>query len=102
LTIDVTQLAAIAHVAFSDNCTVTHNMATCSERLYDPDGPSSTIGAETQMTVRAVTGATVGSIAAYTVSGTSDGATIVGAQGSVEIGGPAYNQAQSKTSRASP
>jgi hypothetical protein len=92
LTIDVTHLAAIAQVTFSDNCTVDQNVATCSEWFYDPDGPSSTVGTETQMTVQALPGAALGSTADYTVSGTADGATIVGGQGSVEIGGPAYSQ----------
>ncbi|WP_157856246.1 hypothetical protein [Actinacidiphila yeochonensis] len=96
LTIDATQLATIAHVTFSDNCTVTQYVATCDEWLYDPQGSSSTVGAGTQMTIEALPGATVGSAADYTVSGTSDGATIVGAQGSVEIGGPAYSQGQPK------
>ncbi|WP_115975187.1 hypothetical protein [Streptomyces sp. 3212.3] len=96
LTIDVTQLATIARVTFSDNCTVKHHVATCAEWLWDPDGPNSTVGTATQMTIRALPGAAVGSTAEYTVSGTADGATIVGGRGSVEIGGPAYNQGQAK------
>ncbi|MEV7362982.1 hypothetical protein ACFV2L_38505 [Streptomyces sp. NPDC059687] len=96
LTIDVTQLATIARVTFSDNCTVKQHVATCNEWLWDPDGSSSTVGASTQMTIRALPGAVIGSTAGYTVSGTADGATIVGGRGSVEIGGPAYNQAQPK------
>lgn len=97
LTIDVTQLAMIANVTFSDNCTVVKHVATCWELFYydDLSGVGS-IGAVTQMTVKAKADAPVGSSADYTVSGTADNATIVGGQGTVEIGGPAYDQAQPK------
>ncbi|WP_031522064.1 hypothetical protein [Streptomyces sp. NRRL F-5123] len=97
LTIDVTQLAQIADVSFSDNCTVVQHVASCGESFYfdDLSGVGS-IGALTQMTVRAKADAPAGASASYTVSGTADSATIVGGQGTVEIGGPAYDEAQPK------
>ncbi len=95
LTIDVTQLSKIANVTFSDNCTVVQHVASCGESFYYDDLTGvGTIGAETQMTVRAKVGAPVGSSAAYTIGGTADNASIVGGQGTVEIGGPAFDQAQ--------
>ncbi|MEU6341521.1 hypothetical protein ABZ883_11310 [Streptomyces sp. NPDC046977] len=95
LTIDVTQLSEIANVTFSGNCTVVQHVANCEESFYYDDltGVGS-IGAETQMTVKAKAGAPVGSSGGYTISGTADNAEIVGGQGTVEIGGPAYDQAQ--------
>jgi hypothetical protein len=97
LTIDVTQLATIANVTFSDNCTVVQHVASCWELFYYDDlSGVGTIGAVTQMTVKAKADAPVGSSADYTISGTADNATIVGGQGTVEIGGPAYNQTQPK------
>ncbi|WP_143031631.1 hypothetical protein [Actinacidiphila guanduensis] len=95
LTIDVTQLSQIATVTFSDNCTVVQHVASCGELFYYDDLTGvGTIGAETQMTVKAKAGAPVGSSGSYTISGTADNAEIVGGQGTVEIGGPAYDQAQ--------
>jgi len=97
LTIDTTQLATIANVTFSDNCTVVQHVASCSELFfYDDLNGVGSIGASTQMTVRAKAGAPAGASASYTVSGTADNATIVGGQGTVEIGGPAYDQTQPK------
>lgn len=95
LTIDVTQLSAVADVTFSGNCTVVQHVASCGESFYYDDLTGvGTIGAETQMTVRAKAGAPIGSSADYTISGTADNAAIVGGQGTVDIGGPAYDQAQ--------
>lgn len=95
LTIDVRQLSEIADVTFSGNCTVVQHVASCGESFYYDDlSGVGTIGAGTQMTVRAKAGTPVGSSAGYTISGTADNAEIVGSQGTVEIGGPAYDQPQ--------
>ncbi|MFI0895030.1 hypothetical protein [Streptomyces sp. NPDC020983] len=97
LTIDVTQLSAIANVTFSDNCTVVRHVASCWEMFfYDDLSGVGSIGAVTQMTVRAKADAPAGASADYTVSGTADNAVIVGGTGTVDIGGPAYDQAQPK------
>ncbi|MFI0744292.1 hypothetical protein [Streptomyces sp. NPDC021224] len=95
LTVDVTQLSAIADVTFSDNCTVVEHVASCWEMFFydNLDGVGS-IGALTQMTIKAKAGAPAGASADYTVSGTADNAVVVGGTGTVDIGGPAYDQTQ--------
>ncbi|MEE4543338.1 hypothetical protein V2S66_15335 [Streptomyces sp. V4-01] len=95
LTIDVTQLSAIADVTFSGNCTVVQHVASCGESFYYDDLTGvGTISAETQITVKAKAGAPAGSSAGYTITGSADNAAIVGGQGTVEIGGPAYDLTQ--------
>ncbi len=92
LTIDVHALSQIADVTFSDNCSVSDEVATCDEFFWT-DAPGQ-LGAETQMTIAAHPGVAPGATASYTISGTADSATVVGATGSVEIGGPAFDQVQ--------
>jgi hypothetical protein len=95
LTVDVRKLAKIADVTFSDNCTVAKSIATCEEFFYQQDlPPNSTLGGVTQITVAARPGVAPGTTASYKISGSGTGATFVGATGSVQIGGPAFDQDQ--------
>jgi hypothetical protein len=84
-------VAKIANVSFSDNCTVTNNVATCWEDFYD-DNPQGLLGGVTQMTFSALAGVAPGATATYTLSGTATTGTIVGGTGSVQVGGPAFDQ----------
>ncbi|MBP0457095.1 hypothetical protein [Streptomyces montanisoli] len=93
LKIDISRLSRIARVSFSGNCTVDAGIATCEDQVTsDHLTPRSGLWGVTQMTVRARAGAALGAVADYGVSGTAEGATVVGATGSVEIGGPAFSQ----------
>jgi hypothetical protein len=95
LTIDATDLAKVAKVTFSGNCTVVANVATCAESFfYDDLSANESLGAETQMTVRALPGAAIGASGGYTVTGSSDTATVTGATGTVRVGGPSFAQAR--------
>ncbi len=95
LTIDVSDLTKIAKVTFSDNCTVKDSVATCDEWFYGEDlTKNEGLGTETQMTIRALPDAVQGASATYKVTGSADTARIVGATGSVQIGGPAFNLRQ--------
>jgi hypothetical protein len=94
-TVDVRRLARIARVTFPDSCTVTDHVATCDDYL-DQSDPKLLYDADVDMTVQARPGVALGSTARYTVTGTSDGATVVGTSGTVQIGGPAYQQAATR------
>ena len=92
ITVDARELARIADVSFPDDCTVSNAIATCSE-FFSAGGPGELI-AGPQFTMTAHAGVAPGTSASYKITGTADSATIVGATGSVQIGGPAFNQVQ--------
>ena len=92
ITVDTQKLAKIADVAFPDECTVSNAIATCSELLYT-SGPGELV-TDPQFTITAHAGVAPGTVASYKITGTADSATFVGATGSVQIGGPAFNQVQ--------
>jgi hypothetical protein len=97
ITIDARKLANVAHVDFSSNCTVKNLVATCWEQFYAQNlTPGAGLGGVTQMTVSALKGVAPGTIGSYTVTGTADTAKIVGADGTVQVGGPAFNQTSLK------
>jgi len=90
ISVDFSDLAHIAKVSFSDNCTVAGTVATCTEFLdYGAVSKGETFGSQIQMTLKARKGARLGAKGSYTVSGTSSEATIVGRTGTVVVGGPA-------------
>ena len=92
ITVDARKLAKIADVTFPDECTVSNAIATCSE-FFSVGGPGQLVTGP-QFTVTAHAGVAPGTVASYKITGTADSATFVGATGSVQIGGPAFNQVQ--------
>ncbi|WUH88736.1 hypothetical protein OG900_38585 [Streptomyces sp. NBC_00433] len=92
ITVDARKLARIADVSFPDECTVSNAIATCSE-FFSAGGPGELI-AGPQFTMTAHAGVAPGTTASYKITGMADSATFVGATGSVQIGGPAFNQVQ--------
>jgi hypothetical protein len=93
LTIDARKLAKVAHVTFSQNCTVKASVATCSEFFSGQNlAPNFGLGTITHMDISTLKGVPTGTTGTYTVTGTAAHAKIVGASGSVVIGGPAFSQ----------
>lgn len=97
LTIDARKLAKVARVTFSQNCTVKALVATCSEFFSGQHlTPNTGLGGATYMNVSTLKGVPTGTTGTYTVTGTAAHAKIVGASGSVVVGGPALSQTLTK------